>query len=183
MELLDIVDEFGEPTGETVEREEAHLKGIRHRTSHLWLINLEGETPKILLQIRSKTKDSYPGCYDISSAGHIPAGFGFKESAIRELNEELGVTLTEDKLTQLGKRKFEYEAVFNGKYFHDNQISNVYIAEVPLDVKIVHQESELEGTEWMDFTECTYKVRNNLIPHCIRDEELIMIEKYIAERK
>lgn len=31
-EYLDIVDENGIPTGETVEREMAHAKGFRHRT-------------------------------------------------------------------------------------------------------------------------------------------------------
>ena len=30
MELLDVVDENGIPTGETVERSIAHTKGIRH---------------------------------------------------------------------------------------------------------------------------------------------------------
>ena len=35
MELLDIVDENGIPTGETVERSIAHAKGIRHRTSNV----------------------------------------------------------------------------------------------------------------------------------------------------
>ena len=34
-ELLDIVDEDGEPTGETVDREVAHRDGIQHRTSHV----------------------------------------------------------------------------------------------------------------------------------------------------
>ena len=38
MELLDVVDENGIPTGETVERSIAHAKGIRHRTSHVWLL-------------------------------------------------------------------------------------------------------------------------------------------------
>ena len=37
-ELLDIVDEDGNPTGETVERGRAHREGIRHRTSHVWLL-------------------------------------------------------------------------------------------------------------------------------------------------
>lgn len=36
-EFLDIVDEKGEPTGEIIDRETAHAKGIPHRTSHLWL--------------------------------------------------------------------------------------------------------------------------------------------------
>ena len=36
-EILDIVDENGTPTGQTVDRETAHLKGIPHRTAHVWL--------------------------------------------------------------------------------------------------------------------------------------------------
>ena len=32
MEIFDIVDENGMPTGETIERNEAHRKGICHRT-------------------------------------------------------------------------------------------------------------------------------------------------------
>ena len=35
MEILDVVDETGAPTGETVERTEAHREGVRHRTSHV----------------------------------------------------------------------------------------------------------------------------------------------------
>ena len=37
MEILDVVDETGTPTGETVERAEAHREGVRHRTSHVWI--------------------------------------------------------------------------------------------------------------------------------------------------
>lgn len=68
-EILDIVDENGEPTGETVEREFAHADGIRHRTSHVWLARKRNGRAEILLQKRAENKDSYPGCYDISSAG------------------------------------------------------------------------------------------------------------------
>ena len=39
MELLDIVDEKGNPTGETVPREVAHREGIRHRTAHVWIFS------------------------------------------------------------------------------------------------------------------------------------------------
>ena len=37
-EFLDIVDEKGQPTGEIVDRETAHAKGILHRTSHVWIV-------------------------------------------------------------------------------------------------------------------------------------------------
>ena len=92
-EYLDIVNEKGEPTGETIERNAAHALGIRHRTSHVWLLRKKEGEVQILLQKRSDNKDSHPGCYDISSAGHIPAGIDFLSSAIRELEEELGVNV------------------------------------------------------------------------------------------
>ena len=99
-EFLDIVDENGQPTGEMIDRDTAHAKGVLHRTSHVWLARRKKGKVQILLQKRAKHKSSFPGCYDISSAGHIPAGCGFEESAIRELQEELGLTEADlDSLT------------------------------------------------------------------------------------
>ena len=72
MEILDVVDETGAPTGETVERAEAHREGVRHRTAHVWIARNRNGRIQLLLQKRCMQKDSFPGCYDISSAGHIP---------------------------------------------------------------------------------------------------------------
>ena len=91
-EMLDLVNEQGDPLGRAVPRSEAHRLGLRHRTSHVWLVRRKNGVLEVLLQKRSDEKDSFPGCYDISSAGHIPAGQGFVDSALRELKEELGVT-------------------------------------------------------------------------------------------
>lgn len=91
MELFDICDEQGNPTGDTVERSEAHAKGICHRTAHIWIAKQENGRYKVLLQKRSMDKDSFPGRYDTSSAGHIQAGDEPMESALRELGEELGI--------------------------------------------------------------------------------------------
>ena len=43
-------------------------------------------------------KDSFPGCYDISSAGHISAGDEPLETALRELEEELGIKAEPEQL-------------------------------------------------------------------------------------
>ena len=53
MELLDIVDENGKPTGETVERKTAHSEGIRHRTAHVWIVRKSDEGAEVLLQKRA----------------------------------------------------------------------------------------------------------------------------------
>ena len=86
-EMLDIVDENGVPTGRSVPRTVAHAEGLRHRTSHVWIVRRKAGRVQVLLQMRCAAKDSYPGCYDISSAGHIPAGDEFVGSALRELRE------------------------------------------------------------------------------------------------
>lgn len=98
MELLDIVDENGKPIGETVERKTAHSEGIRHRTAHVWIVRKSDEGAEVLLQKRAMNKDSFPGRYDTSSAGHIQAGDEPEESAIRELHEELGIKASVDDL-------------------------------------------------------------------------------------
>ena len=89
-EYLDVVDENGQPTGAIIERAAAHREGVPHRTAHLWLVRTLDNRIQVLLQKRALTK-SFPGCYDISSAGHIPAGQDYIPSAIRELKEELGL--------------------------------------------------------------------------------------------
>ena len=89
MEYLDIVDEQGQPTGEIVSRTFAHTKGIRHRTAHIWIVRRENEHFQVLMQKRAMSKDSFPGKYDTSSAGHIQAGDEPLASGLRELAEEL----------------------------------------------------------------------------------------------
>ena len=147
MELLDIVDENGIPTGEVVEREKAHREGVRHRTSHVWIARKRDGRVEILLQKRSQDKDSHPGCYDISSAGHIPAGVDFIPSALRELKEELGIEANPEELIYCGVRKGMYEDVFYGRRFVDNQISNVYLLwKNDLEIEeYTIQESEIES--------------------------------------
>lgn len=178
MELLDIVDENGIPTGEVVEREKAHREGVRHRTSHVWIARKRDGRVEILLQKRSQGKDSHPGCYDISSAGHIPAGVDFIPSALRELKEELGIEANPEELIYCGVRKGMYEDVFYGRRFVDNQISNVYLLwKNDLEIEdYTIQESEIESICFMEFETCYEAVAKKQIPNCIALMELDMLK-------
>lgn len=182
MEYLDIVDDNGLPTGEIVERIKAHAEGIPHRTSHVWLIRRHEGELQILLQKRCMSKDSYPGCYDISSAGHIPAGFDFDESAVRELSEELGIDVSADELIVCGNRRIISDDIFHGMPFHDRQYSRVFALWCDLDAEaFTVQESELDGVLWMNFSECLKAVSENTIPHCIVLEELLMVQDAVLK--
>ena len=181
-EFLDIVDENGQPTGEIVDRETAHAKGILHRTSHVWLARRKNGKVQILLQKRAKHKSSFPGCYDISSAGHIPAGDSYEISAIRELEEELGVQAEEKDLIYCGDRKVIWDDVFFGKPFHDRQISRVFLLWLDREEsEFTLQESEVDRVLWMDFDECYNGVKNDLFENCIVLEELEIIRKALVE--
>ncbi len=183
MEILDIVDEKGAPIGKTIERAIAHAEGIRHRTSHVWLLKRSPEGVQILLQKRSKNKDSFPGCYDISSAGHIPAGEDFVPSALRELREELGLAANPWELHYCGQRHLVWEQEFYGKPFKDNQVTNVYALWCHREPsEFILQEEEVEEVRWLDFEQCRDLVRENKIRHCIFMEELDMVYRYL-ERK
>lgn len=178
MEIFDIVDENGMPTGKTVERKEAHRNGIPHRTSHVWIARRHDGEVQILLQKRCTTKDSYPGCYDISSAGHIPTGVDFVPSALRELKEELGLTISEDELIECGTRKISLDDEFYGEPFHDRQFSKIFLLWLDRDEsEFTIQKEEIDSVRWMNFYDCKKAVEEHTIPNCIDLEELIMIEK------
>ena len=177
-EYFDIVDQNGNPTGETIERNVAHANGIWHRTSHVWLLRLKDNKLQILLQKRTMSKDSFPGCYDISRAGHIPAGVNFVSSALRELQEELGITARPEELILCGDRKIITDDIFHGKPFHDRQYSRVFVLWRDKDEsEFVLQSEEIDSVKWLDFNACLEAIRHNAIPHCIDEEELLLVHK------
>ena len=181
-EWLDIVDENGEPIGQVVDREYAHSHGIWHRTAHLWLVREKSGKIQVLLQKRAKGKDSHPGCYDISSAGHIPAGVEYKPSAIRELKEELGVDACEEDLIHCGDRIVSWDDQFHGKPFHDRQHSRVFILWLDLpEEEFSVDPGEVESVCWMDFEACCQGVQGNLFPHCISLEELDILKNALLQ--
>ena len=179
-EYLDVVDENGKPTGETVERSVAHREGFPHRTSHLWLVRKRDGRIQVLLQKRAMTK-SFPGCYDISSAGHIPAGQDYYPSAIRELKEELGLTAKESELIPCGDMKIVWDDVFFGIPYHDRQYTKVLLlwADVEED-QLTLQKEEVDGVLWIDLQECMDRVAAGTIQNCISPEELKLVQAVAA---
>ena len=149
-EIFDIVDEKGVPTGETISRSEAHEKGVRHRTAHIWVFRDNKGKAEVLLQKRALNKDSFPGRYDTSSAGHIQAGDEPLESAIRELSEELGIQAKPDDLQFAGTFPIQYEKEFHGKMFKDNEIAFVYVYGENVDISALSiQKEELDSVKWL----------------------------------
>ena len=90
-ELFDVVDAHDRVTGQ-MSRREVHARGLRHRAVHILVVNRAGQ---VFLQKRSMAKDLFPGTWDSSAAGHVGAGEDYDGTALRELEEEIGLKLPE----------------------------------------------------------------------------------------
>ena len=185
MELFDVLDEDGKRTGVVRERSLVHMDGVPHGTAHIWIVREnEDKTYDLLLQKRSQGKDSYPGCYDISSAGHVRAGDDFLPSAVRELKEELGIEAGEEDLEFAGCHKGYMEEIFYGRMFKDSEVSAVYVYRKPVDAEhLMLQKEEVESIMWMELGECMEAVRHHRIPNCIYLDELEMLERYLSGKQ
>ena len=183
MEYLDICNEQGMPTGAVADRDVAHRDGILHRTSHVWVIReLDGEV-QVLLQKRSMAKESFPGAYDASSAGHIPAGDEPLVSALRELEEELGIRAEPDELTHIGTFRCSYEKVFHGNLFRDNEVRFAFVYQKPVDLNTLKlQESEVDDVRWFSVEEIAAEIRVRQDRICVSEQGLKVLQDYIQQR-
>ena len=180
MEYLDVCDERGKPTGRIVTRELAHREGILHRTAHVWIVRETESGVQVLLQKRSRSKDSFPGLYDTSSAGHIPAGGEPLPSALRELREELGIRAKPEQLYEAGSFRIRYEKVFHGKIFRDNEITSVYVHREPVDVTALQlQKEEVEEVRWFDLEEVAAEIRVSRERFCVPTEGLRVLIRFL----
>lgn len=181
MELLDILNEDGTKSGIVRERGIAHCEGSLHPTVHIWIVRRRADGGcDVLLQKRSEGKDSYPRCYDISSAGHVAAGEDVFLSALRELSEELGIEASKEDLKKVGIHKRYAEDVFYGRMFKDYEWSHVYVYEKPVEISELRlQKSEVEEVRWIDYQECLRMVQEESMPHCISEEEFRMLGEHL----
>lgn len=183
MEILDLVDESGRPTGRTAARAQVHRLGLCHRTSHVWVLRRREGRWQVLLQKRSEGKDSFPGCWDCSSAGHIPAGVDFVPSALRELREELGVEAEAQDLGLCGRRHTHYEGRFRGELFLDDEVTNVYVLLLDREAEdFVIQKEELSRVQWFDLEDLVGALEAGTLRHCIYPEELELVRTAMRKR-
>lgn len=140
-EQIDILDEFGQKTGEVMDRLDAHLQAKWHESVHIYLVNNEN---KVLLQKRSSKKSIYPNVWAPSVGGHIVSGDNMIETAIREAKEEIGVIFNDEDFVYLGKNN----ASFNEKQYKDREFVNTLLANRHEDVDITYRNDEIDDLRW-----------------------------------
>ncbi|MEU5100318.1 NUDIX domain-containing protein [Streptomyces sp. NPDC020996] len=87
-EIIDIVDENDRVVARSP-RGEAYARSLRHRCAFILARDAEG---RVFVHRRTPTKLVYPSLHDMFVGGVVAAGESYDEAALREAEEELGVS-------------------------------------------------------------------------------------------
>jgi isopentenyldiphosphate isomerase len=94
-----VVDDTGEPIG-TATRSACHADpSLLHLSIHVVVLTPDG----VLWQLRGPYKDSAPNAWDHACSGHVSAGERVRESARRELSEEIGIEVDDSELEEIAR--------------------------------------------------------------------------------
>lgn len=154
-EYFDIINEYGEFTGKTASREEAHKEGLWHKAVVVFIINSRNE---ILLQKRSANKKLWPNMWDITAGGHVLKGeFGY-QAVIRETKEEIGVNINPQDLLFIGSTLSinKKDDIIN-KHLNEYYIvhKDVNIKDITLDL------NEVSDIKYISKEELLKRIANN----------------------
>lgn len=139
-ELLDIYTRDGKYLGVRT-RTECHTEnpGFYHKPAWTWAYNSKGQ---ILVQKRSMNKKRFPGCWDMSCAGHVDSGETAKMGAIREAKEEIGIDVSEEDM------QFMFEYIEDDAW----EIGQVFFFKCDKEIEeLTIQKVEVEEVKWIDF--------------------------------
>ena len=146
IEIWDVLDENGNPTGKTALRGQGILKsGEYHLVVHIWVISKSG---LFLIQRRADDKKLMPGEW-AATGGAAVAGEDSLTAARRELLEELGIAADRDKMLLLTRIK------------RRNSLLDVWLTEsnAPAE-KLTLQQTEVAEAKWITGKELKEMIKN-----------------------
>ena len=154
-EYFDVFNEKGEYTNKIETREVCHSKGLWHKAVAVFIINSNNQ---VLLQKRSPYKKLWPNCWDITAGGHVFAGeFGF-QAIIREIKEELGLTIEKNDILFIGS---SISTNVKGNIIN-NHFNEYYIINKDIDISnLILQEEEVSEVKWVEKNDIINRVINN----------------------
>ncbi|MFZ3054772.1 MAG: NUDIX domain-containing protein [Minisyncoccales bacterium] len=175
MEYIDIYNSDGKPLGIKKTRDEIHSQGLWHKTVHVWVVNSKDE---ILIQKRSPKVENHPNQWDISAAGHIPAGEDDISSALRETEEEIGLKLSPNDLIRIGTIK----NMSSQKGYINNEFHSIFVVKINSEsVNIKKQEEEVAEVKFIPRKGLQKIVESgdpSFVPH---SEEYALLFDYLAD--
>lgn len=154
-EMVDVLTETGKFTDNVEMKQLCHKKGLWHKAVAVFIINSKNQ---VLLQKRSKNKKMWPDMWDISAGGHVLAGeFGF-QAIIREIKEELGLSIKKEEITFIGcSTSINKKGDILNKHFNEYYVVTKDIDEKKLKL----QKEEVSEVKWINKEEIIERIKNN----------------------
>lgn len=163
MEIIDLVDKDGNPTGKTINRgDRIPVDGEYIQVVHIWLQDISG---KFLVQKTSERK----GGWFATTGGVVSSGQVIKDAAIREVREEIGIDISNEDVIYLGK------GIFNGKV-----LVNVYFLQKDFSKdNFVLQEEEVQSIDWLSLQEVE-RLCDEKTLRASSDTSFFLVKKYLG---
>ena len=154
-ERFDVLNEWGEFTGEIATRKECHEKSLWHRAVYAFIIN---DKKEILLQKRSATKKQWPNKWDVTIGGHVLSGEFGRQALIRETKEELGLDITDNDIKYLvGSISVDTNKDIINKHFNE-----CYLITKEIDIsEIILQKEEVSKVKFFTKDEILNMIDND----------------------
>lgn len=175
--MLDILDENGIATGETMDRKEVHTTGLWHRCVHIWVMNSSRE---LLLQKRSIKARHHPGQWEASASGHVSAGESKLEAAVKELSEEVGINADPSEFIFIDEIKVRVDRGDNTGT--NNHIDDIYLLEHDVAAEdVVFQKEEVDSVEFVPWRELRERYEKEKHTFIERDQEYKTLFEFLEE--
>lgn len=149
MEQVVLVDEHDVEVG-SMEKMEAHQKGLLHRAFSVLIFNSKGE---ILLQKRSSNKYHSAGLWTNTCCSHPKPGEKMEHAVKRRLKEEMGIDVQPEYAY-----KFIYKATLENN-LTEHELDHVYIAQ--FDGNPVANPAEVETWKYASISAIQAAVQKN----------------------
>ena len=144
MEIRDLYDDNKKLTNETIKKGEKVPKGRYYITVVVWIENSNNE---FLIQKTSKQKGSYYS----TTGGHVIHNETPIESIIREIKEELGLTIGKDNIKFINQEKHPQAPC----------LFNIYELNMNIDISnLTLQKEEVEKVQWLTKEEVLKLIEN-----------------------
>lgn len=146
VEIWDIVDCDGVPTGKTTVRGHMHFeKGEYHLVVHIWVIDSGN---RLLIQQRAAHKQPMPGEW-AATGGSAIAGESSKQAACRELYEELSIAANPAELQLAAQR------------IRKNAVNDIWYLRRDIELETLSlQKEEVSAVRWVSMRQLECMVQN-----------------------